>query len=162
MPRTPELVIPKSRSLKLVRTPRRRGVAVSGDATMPERTDPTSPSGAGSPSAIATQKQRTYLVKAIANALTTLDEDGAVMWSAGLNRTIRLSATTREDVIMFGPDERIDVYAFTGHSGFAFGRNPMAFQDEFARSISNHEPTPTGYAGVTLAYLSLIPMSTMG
>ena len=124
MPRTPAIAIHRSRSLKLVRTPRRLGVAVSGDATMPERTDPTSPSGAGSSSAIATQKQRKYLVKAIANALTTLDEDGAVTWSAGLNRTIRLSTTTLEDVILFDPDERIYVYAFKGHSGVAFGRNP--------------------------------------
>ena len=91
-----------------------------------------------------------------------MDEDGAVMWSAGLNRTIRLSTTTREDAILFLPDERIYVYTFTGHSGFAVGRNHMAFQDEFARSIPNHEPTPTGYAGVALAYVSLIPQSTVG
>ena len=82
---------------------------------MPERTDPTFPSGVGSSSAIATQKQRKYLVRAIANALTTVDEDGAVMWSAGLSWTIRLSTATPDDVIIFDPDERIYVYAFTGH-----------------------------------------------
>ena len=107
-------------------------------------------------SAATNLKKRRIIVRAIANAITTVDDDGARMWSASFNRTIVPSVCEALNDI-FGPQERIQVSDCTSHAGFVFERSPMASLTEFVDAITSGKPISTGYVCVSATVIAHQP-----
>ena len=97
-------------------------------------------------------RNRKHIIRATTNVLTIVDNEGTLIWNAGLSRTHNLTTSSEEDDIIFEPEMRIRVAAYAGHDGLVFRCNQVASHEDFVRAISNNKPTPPRSVDLILAY----------